>query len=86
MHSWCLHHVVWGTTILDKPIQPCLLATKKQEQIPRTFPSQSPFLWDSRLVTLSFPSTLAFCQMIEWVTETVVALFLHVIFLSFLFD
>ena len=85
MHFFVFASCWMGPNHFRQPIQPCY--HKKQDQIPHTFRSHALFLWDSRLVTLSFPFTLAgLCRTIEWVTETVVALFLHVYFPSLLFD
>ena len=85
MHFFVFASCCMGPNHFRQPIQPCY--HKKQDQIPHTFRSHALFLWDSRLVTLSFPFTLAgLCRTIEWVTETVVALFLHVYFPSLLFD
>ena len=77
MHFLVFASCCMGPNHFRQPIQP--FYHKKQDQIPHTFRFHALFLWDSRLVTLSFPFTLAgLCRTIEWVTETVVALFLHV--------
>jgi hypothetical protein len=66
---------------------PTMLASYKKTRTNSTYISFSfSFPLGQQASDLIFSFHTGLCQTIEWVTETVVALFLHVIFLSFLFD